>query len=123
MLNAMEDSMLRLEVDEGYAFDYLSIQEIKKDLSVQASTNYTRVLDTIRGQIYYDNFVAIMESEEYKELLRVNKILYDYVDKIRAGEFVDGKEVDDCNEMRYKAKQAIQKKFFGTELTSEVKSY
>lgn len=119
----MEGLVLRLEVDEGYAFDYLSIQEIKKDLSPQAMENYERVFKLIKGQIYYDKFIEILNSFEYKELLRVNKILYDYVDYIRSGKKVDGKEVDDCNEMRYQAKQALQKKFFGTDLTTEVKTY
>lgn len=115
--------MLKLIVDEGYAFDYLAIQQIKKDLNDQAAENYKRTYDVIKGQIYFDSFVTIVTSDEYNELLRVNKILYDYVDKIRAGEVVDGKEVDDCNEMRYRAKQAIQKKFFGTDLKTEVKTY
>lgn len=106
--------MINLQVDECFAFDYLSILEIKNNFSKSNNQSYISCYNNLKHEIG-NNFDTIIKSEEYKVLLLANKKTFDAVDKARYGGNITAKEVDDCNMERYHAKIALQKKFFNQE--------
>lgn len=104
--------MININVSESFAFDFLSIYEVKKDknlskLSAQNFTDCRNFIITQLGELYWN----IFDSEEYKELYESNKRLFELVelakdDKVKASE-VDRGVID-----RWNKKKALQDKFF-----------
>lgn len=111
--------MIKLLVDEGYAFDYLAILFIKKDLSDTAKLSWEKCSNYIRNQLGYRLFTSIIESEEYKNIIEANKKTYDAV-ALAKEDKCTAQHVDKCNYERYIAKINLQKKFFNNDVT-EVK--
>jgi hypothetical protein len=110
--------MINLNVDEAYAFDYLSILEIKKE----KSSNNTQWLDCwlyLQNQFESEKWLSMIHSEEYKNMIKANLLTFDAVDKAKNNE-VTAQHVDYCNYQRHTAKQNFQKKFFTSDL-SELK--
>jgi hypothetical protein len=115
--------MITILVDEGYAYDYLSILRVKnkkinteKTLAAQNSCN-EHILDQVGEQKHLE----ILYSEEFENLFNVNSETFDAVEKARYGE-ISAKEVDDLNMKRYHCKVALQNKFFPYIETTELKS-
>jgi hypothetical protein len=108
--------MINLQVDEAYAFDYLTILEVKKDLFPDSPKiiGYENCYKFLSDQL--PNFNDIVNSKEYRSLYESNKITFDLVDKARNNLNVTAKEVDDANMDRFYCKQALQKAFFSTAL-------
>jgi hypothetical protein len=108
--------MINLQVDEAYAFDYLSIMEVKKSLvpSPLRVEGYEKCLNFLRSQV--SDIDAILSSQEYKKLYESNVHTFNLVDKARNSGDVTAKEVDDANMERFHCKQALQKSFFSTDL-------
>lgn len=113
--------MINLNVDEGYAFDYLSILEVKKNLFPSESKiqTYRQCADFLRQQINDRLFDEIILSKEYHNLYKANKKTFDLVDLARNNGQVTAKEVDDSNMERFFCKQKLQNKFFNGKLTEE----
>jgi hypothetical protein len=110
--------MINLNVDEAYAFDYLSILEIKKE----KYSNNTQWLDCwlyLQSQFESEKWLSMIHSEEYKNMIKANLLTFDAVDKAKNNE-VTAQHVDYCNYQRHAAKQNFQKKFFTSDL-SELK--
>ena len=104
--------MISLLVDECYAFDYLSILEVKKNANQDDNNdNWTKCMNNLKSQLG-DKFMEILMSKEYDILYKANLSTFDAVAKARSGGNVTAKEVDDCNMERYRAKVSLQKKFF-----------
>lgn len=111
-----------LLVDFGYAYDYLSILFVKLE-----KTNRSDIRDQ-----YFDCFVNlcrevgdefhgdVMFSDEYNNLVEVNRRLYDLVDLAKKDE-VKASEVDMEVYQRFLAKKALQEKFFPNAAFSERK--
>lgn len=108
--------MITLKVDEAYAFDYLSILEVKKNLIPDNSkiNAFEDCLSHIKNQL--SNFDQIIKSTEYKNLYKSNEHTFYLVDKARKNQPVTAKEVDDANMERFYCKQALQKAFFSSNL-------
>lgn len=102
--------MIKILVDEAYAFDYLSILEVKD------SELRDRVAAHIAKQIGVMKTMNIYASDEYDQLYNANKALFDCVERARYGT-ITAKELDEANMERHKAKQALQAEFFQTQLT------
>lgn len=113
--------MINLKVDEGYAFDYLSILEVKKNLhpSETKTKSYRDCADFLKSQLQYGLFDEIIVSKEYDNLYKSNKKTFDLVDMARNSGPVTAKEVDDANMERFFCKQKLQKKYFGNNLVEE----
>jgi len=112
--------MIQLMVDESYAFDYLSILNIKYSMdttNAQKRKNYIDCYGFIKNQ-FSDRvlFDSIMASEEYKECCEANTLTFKAVDAAKTDK-VPASYVDSCNYKRHAAKQKLQKKFFNTSLT------
>ena len=117
--------MITLEVDEAYAFDFLSILKLKSDLDQDNQDkliNYMRCKTHIRGQIDFVIFDKILESREYNELYNINKETFDAVDKAKEDK-VTASHVDQCNYRRYLAKVHLQNRFFPEDVTEKKVGY
>ena len=101
--------MINLEVDEAYAFDYLSILFIKKNKSKDCYETWLNCYNSLSNQLL--NFLDIINSTEYNNLLEANLITFDAVEKARYSN-ISAKEVDEANMLRYQRKIELQNKFF-----------
>jgi len=108
--------MIKISVDEAYAFDFLSILEVKKKYGVEVSELLTNHKHEIIDQIGYELFYEIYTSQEYLDLLEYNLKTFEAVDKAKTDE-VPASYVDKCNYLRSIAKKKLQNKFFNKELT------
>lgn len=119
--------MIKISVDEGAAFDILSIACIKAVMNPQNSDG-----DANMEKIWYEICVAIgreiatkvISSPEYRELMEANTKIYVKIDSLKIFERVgDAKVIDELNHSRYVAKQKIQQKYFGSNLTEQKFGY
>ena len=115
--------MISLIVDEAYAFDYLSILEVKKE-KLPNSKNldaFDICAKHIRNQTGEQLFYEIINSPEYNLLFKANEETFEAVEKARYGS-ISAKKVDDLNMNRYNKKIALQKKFFPNSILKETKT-
>ena len=122
--------MVTISVDEGYAFDILSIFEVKiaqciDESKKQRSEHGYNVLYTeLVQQIGIDYVHEILNSTEYYQLLNENKKTFQLVDIIRASnETSIGKNIDQTNLSRFEAKCKLQSKFFNTSMVETKTQY
>jgi len=109
--------MINLLVDEAYAFDYLSVLEIKSDKNKQSQKTWVNCRNYISIQIGEEIFAIIINSKEYQNLLLINKMVFDAVERARYKNDITAKEVDDANMERHYAKITLQNKFFSKGIT------
>lgn len=114
--------MINLIVDEAYAFDYLSILEIKKNKKLDSYNSWIQCYKYLQDQFDNEKWISMIYSKEYKEILKANELTFDAVDKAKNNE-VTAKDVDYCNYMRFLAKQSFQKKFFISNLSEQKIGY
>jgi hypothetical protein len=114
--------VINIKVDEAYAFDMLSILEVKYEnkLTQQNLDNLHELSQSIEDQVGAGKFCDILNSDEYGSLYHTNAVLFNLIDDIKKGENISAKEVDELNYLRWEYKNEIQKNFFGQE-TGEVK--
>jgi hypothetical protein len=103
--------MIKLKVDEGYAFDYLAILEVKKNNNPDQTELWLNCSAYLSSQFSKQFWHNLISSKEYEDMVLVNQKTFDAVDKARYGE-ITAKEVDDFNMERYNAKQRFMNKFF-----------
>ena len=115
---------LNIEVDAGYAFDYLAILIVKEARDLVDFNVVDNCAFNIAEQIgNLELFESIVHSAEFENLIMRNSDTFDLVDKARKSPATDlAKQVDDSNQERFYAKKALQKKFFGSDMTIEKKS-
>lgn len=117
--------MFTIPCSESYGFDFLSIYEvkIKKNGGEKAVLNFNQTADHILKQIGIFLFNNILNSEEYKNLVRINTELFDLVDAVKHNPCL-GKEIDSQVYKRFLAKKALQEKFFPeSEITEQKIGY
>jgi len=109
--------MINIKVDEAYAFDMLSVLDIKKKNSPKDQCNFDTMSCDIEIQIGSKLFKQILNSNVYSQMITVNQIIYDLIDAIRKGNLhLDARVIDDANTDRFKIKQKLQSEFFLNEL-------
>lgn len=109
--------MINLPVDEAYAFDFLSVIDVKRSKSSRDEDTFKELCSVIESQIGLDLFRTIMSSNIYSEMIMINQKIYDLIDIIRdEGTHIDAKVVDDANTERYRLKKRLQDQFFMSEL-------
>jgi hypothetical protein len=113
--------MMHITTDEGFAFDYLAILEVKMFKMGGTDVYIERCKNSFQSQIGLIKFREVYHSPEYKELYDANIETFDAVEKARYGE-ISAKEVDNCNMRRYNAKVALREKFFRAHEQIEKKS-
>jgi len=115
--------MITILVDEAYAFDYLSILQVKQNKypSKKNKQNLENCIEYIATQINCDDMNIIINSNEYKNLVEINTKTFDLIDDLREGQDISAKTIDDTNMERYYKKKAFQEKFFLNSLLTEEK--
>ena len=111
--------MINLLVDEAYAFDYLSVLEVKKQKSSISNDAWAKCYVYLQNQFDNEKWLHMMHSKEYENMIKANELTFNAVDKAKNNE-VTAQHVDYCNYQRHSAKQNFQKKFFTSDL-SELK--
>lgn len=117
--------LIDVPVDVGYAFDMLSILEVKRDVNKKNDIadklieNVTRLKERIKDGIGDKLFNSIYKSQAYMSLYLVNVELFDKIDLAKHID-IPSKEIDDLNYKRYLHKKQIHEVFFNGEI-SEVK--
>ena len=114
--------MITIKVDEAYAFDYLSILDIKKQKYENNHETWICCYNHLRDQFDSDKWYSMIHSKEYQDMLFANLKTFEAVDKAKTNE-VDAKHVDQCNYQRHIAKINFQKKFFNSELSEKKMGY
>ena len=117
--------MINLVVDEGYAFDYMSILKVKCEFdrtNTRKSFNYLDCFFRLRHELGEELVNKILESSEYEELCEANRETFKLVDLAKADN-VKASDVDKANYKRYLKKIALQKKFFNTEVKETKTGY
>ena len=112
--------MIKVSLDEAYVFDLLSIYAVKIDNSEgdkkrQSEKNYNLLSNEIIESIGIDKFTDIILSDEYKNLVHANQIVFDLVDRAKENKLA--KATADANYERYLKKVELQQKFFETKIT------
>ena len=108
--------MIKLMVDEAYAFDYYSIFELKFKNNFVPLKTVEGIKENLISELGLDKFTNVINSREYEDLLKANKLTFDAVDMAKTDE-VKASYVDICNYQRMLAKKALQNKFFTNKLT------
>jgi hypothetical protein len=111
--------MIKITVDEAYAFDYYSILELKNQNGTRIDHLINLIKSDLIEQIGMEKFNLIIESEEYLRLYTSNKKTFEAVDKAKTDEVL-ASYVDECNYIRMIYKRELQNKFFSGSL-SEIK--
>jgi len=110
--------MINLLVDEAYAFDFISVLDIKKTNSSKNKENFDITCEYVRTQVGHELFDNIINSDLYDEMVNANKVIYDLIDDIRVRYIkMDAKIVDDANNQRFFLKRKLQEQFFNDKLT------
>lgn len=94
-----------IEVDSIHAFDALASLMAKQDRGGGQEMELAKMIRGLVDQLGYESYWTIRESDEYMALY----------------ETYETKEVDNLNQTRHRAKQALQRRFWGSGLT-EVKT-
>jgi hypothetical protein len=111
--------MIKISVDEAYAFDYLSILDIKLERNDAVKNIIDIIKNDLINQLGFEKFNEIIASEEYINLKHSNKLTFDAVNKAKTDEVL-ASFVDTCNYQRMICKKKLQDKFFDKKL-SELK--
>ena len=114
--------MINLIVDEAYAFDYLSILEIKKNKKPESYDAWIKCYKYLQNQFDDQKWISMINSQEYEQMIKANELTFDAVDKAKNDQ-VTAKYVDYCNYKRYIAKQNFQTKFFISNLSESKIGY
>ena len=113
--------MIKIEVDEAYAFDMLAIMELKAEYSGTEQNNAiaTEFFKVIKGVLGENLAYNIKISEEYRNLLEANREAYLLIDQIVAGAQIGAEQVHHANMERHHWKGQLQQHFFGQDLTEQ----
>lgn len=106
--------MLTISVDPGYAFDYLSILEVKGDTS-----GWNRTAEELERQV--KDFDLLINSSEYHAVRRANSDVFNLV-SMASTDRCKASDVDRANQARFFAKKRFQDKFFPGSTMTEVKT-
>ncbi len=117
--------MLKINLDEAYVFDMLSVFDVKiKNLDgeklAKTIEKYSDMREEVIEQIGEDKYREITSSLEYQKMVYANQRVFELIDDSKNDTGL-AKITDDANYERHVAKMALQKRFFDTELT-EVKN-
>lgn len=110
-----------LPVDAGYAFDYLSILQVKAANRLISEDQAAAVVSTLADQLGKLKVMSILESTEFIELVEANERVFEYVDQAQLDR-CKASEVCFANHRRYLCKKRLQSKFWPGSVLTEQKS-
>ena len=122
--------MVKISVDEGYAFDILSIFQVKihnctDPIKIETSKRGFSVLyEELKAQLGQEKLSEIINSSEYDDLYTENQTTFVLVDAIRASdENSIGKDIDLNNLRRFECKRKLHNKFFDSQMLETKTKY
>ena len=120
--------MIKVSVDEAYAYDMLAILTVKEEAapSDESAINRESLWIDILLEVGGDIHAAVMASPEYQRMIEVNQQLFSTIDALKVPMLARdaGADIDRLNYQRYLAKRALQEKFFpNTPLTERKVGY
>jgi hypothetical protein len=107
--------MVKINVDEAYAFDYYCILDLKLRNNYIPKETVDVVKADLIEQIGKELVEEILNSNEYKELFEANELTFNAVDKAKTDDVL-ASYVDECNYRRMICKINLQTKYFNSEL-------
>lgn len=113
--------MINLIVDEGYAYDFLSILDIKKEKKLCTSKLFNTYYKQIEIQVGSNLHKKIMNSKEYKQCTKINKKIFNMVDDAKCDKVL-ASDVHNLNFERYLCKSSLQEKWFPKSKITERKN-
>jgi hypothetical protein len=113
--------MLNLIVDEGYAYDFLSILHVKVIKKICDENLYKKYFSQIELQVGVHLHKLITNSKEYKDCIQINEDIFNMVDLAKSDQ-VSASTVHNLNYKRYNAKITLQKTWFPSSQTTEAKN-
>ena len=113
--------MISVPLSEGVVLDMLAIQEVKLKYGLVTKEEFTEFSGHVRKALGYGAYSIIVTSPEYAECVRVNDVVFQRVDDAKEDK-VKASVVHNLNFERYKAKVALQKRFFPGSDISEKKN-
>lgn len=116
--------MLKISIQEAAAFDSLSIFLLKsvKNNNEINNKNYNFLLRELYSEIGIQKTIAVLNSQEYKDLYKINELIFNLVDKVKKNPCI-GDQIDKANFDRFKKKQELQSKFFKSSLFEQKFGY
>ena len=103
--------MLNLMVDEGYAYDFLSILHIKTIKKICDQSLFEKYSHNLESQVGHNLHKSILESNEYSKCIQINENIFNMVDLAKSDK-VTSSIVYNLNYDRYLAKLELQKIWF-----------
>lgn len=115
--------MIKISVDEGVAFDMLSILQVKSTHNEGARKAFRRLREELEVELIESLYNEIVASPIYLDLYSTNLDLFRLIDdlKLRGEQVGDATKVDSLNYSRYKLKTQLQARFFPDKPITEVK--
>ncbi len=113
--------MIRLIMDEGFAFDILSINTLKYAKGITDVKRFNIVRDNIREEVGELKFLEVTDSKEYLELMEANLKTFSLVDLAKEDKVL-ASEVHAGNDWRFRCKTKIMNKFFPDKIQIERKN-
>jgi len=114
--------MINILVDEAYAFDYLSILDIKKHKTSCGYDTWLTCYTYLQKQFDPNKWLSMIHSQEYSDMITANLFTFEAVENAK-NNTVSAKYVDECNYQRHIAKQNFQRKFFNSDLSEKKIGY
>lgn len=111
--------MITIRVDEAYAFDFLSILDVKRFYISSVQILYEDYYSEIQDQVDQSVFLNVINSLEYQELVCVNRKIYDTLELLRKGVSTEASVIDNLNTKRYELKTSIQHKYFNSAVSEQ----
>src|SRR5690242_179312 len=109
--------MIKISIDEAFAFDMLSIAAVKA-IRLNKNNQFNTVADDLADSLGIDKVEQIVDSIDYQRLFKTNLYIFDCLENVEA---YKASYIDRLNLLRYKLKTRIQNKFFNSTCL-EVKS-
>ncbi len=119
--------LIYLSEDIAYGYDAIAIASIKAERypNTQTKANYNRRYREVQDQIGELLHLDVICSPEYNALRKVNEEMFIRIDEMKArprtGE--DTEYIDSRVYARQMAKQALQQKWFGSDITETKHGY
>jgi hypothetical protein len=118
--------MIKIGVDEGYAYDMLAIQQVKyeKSPSPKSEEAMAQLGRDILQATSVEHHLEIVWSKEHQDLIETNQKLFELIDELNkhpADCSCYGCQVNRLNYIRFLCKRALQAKFFPENAPTEQK--
>lgn len=101
--------MILIPTDEADAYDRLAILYIKADQGLNVEEETERLVMALRD--LQPSFTKVTTSKEFFVLLKANQSTFDAIERAWRG-VITAKRVQEINQLRFKAKQKLQRRFW-----------